>query len=153
MPDHHLRNRNLSLKAKGFLSRMLFLPEDGGYTLQGLACINRESIDAIRHAIRELDQAGHIQRSREQDEKGRLRGADYVTFELPQPVPVSVSPTLENPTQKKPTLENSMQLNKDKLITEKPMKEGLNTDSSPINFPTPLPLDEDEAAASPPERT
>ena len=102
MSNHHLRNRALSLKAKGLLSQMLSLPEDWDYTLQGLARINRESIDAIRQAIRELEQAGYIQRSRERDEKGRLRGADYVIFELPQPVPASVSPTLENPT-----LENS----------------------------------------------
>ena len=46
-----------------------------------------------------------------------------------------------------------MQLNKDKLITEKQKKEGLNTDSIPIHSPNPLPLDEDEAAASLPERT
>ena len=137
MSNHHLRNRALSLKAKGLLSQMLSLPEDWDYTLQGLARINRESIDAIRQAIRELEQAGYIQRSRERDEKGRLRGADYVIFELPQPVPASVSPTLENPTlenptQENPTLENPMQLNKDKLITEKQKKEGLNTDSLPI---------------------
>ena len=143
MSNHHLRNRALSLKAKGLLSQMLSLPEDWDYTLQGLARINRESIDAIRQAIRELEQAGYIQRSRERDEKGRLRGADYVIFELPQPVPASVSPTLENP----------MQLNKDKLITKKQKKEGLNTDSLPIHSPNPLPSDEDEAAAPPPERT
>lgn len=83
MSNHHLRNRALSLKAKGLLSQMLSLPEDWDYTLQGLARINRESIDAIRQAIRELEQAGYIQRSRERDEKGRLRGADYVIFELP----------------------------------------------------------------------
>ena len=142
MSNHHLRNRALSLKAKGLLSQMLSLPEDWDYTLQGLARINRESIDAIRQAIRELEQAGYIQRSRERDEKGRLRGADYVIFELPQPVPASVSPTLENPTlenptQENPTLENPMQLNKDKLITEKQKKEGLNTDSLPIHEQSP----------------
>jgi len=121
MSNHHLRNRALSLKAKGLLSQMLSLPEDWDYTLQGLARINRESIDAIRQAIRELEQAGYIQRSRERDEKGRLRGADYVIFELPQPIPASVSPTLENPTlenptQENPTLENPMQLNKDAVL-------------------------------------
>ena len=46
-----------------------------------------------------------------------------------------------------------MQLNKDKLITEKQKKEGSNTDSIPIHSPNPLPLDEDETVASPPERT
>ena len=58
MSNHHLRNRVLSLKAKGLLSQMLSLPEDWDYTLQGLARINRESIDAIRQAIRaQLDAA------------------------------------------------------------------------------------------------
>ena len=141
MSNHHLRNRGLTLKAKGLLSQMLSLPEDWDFTLKGLSLINREQIDAIRAAIRELEQAGYIVRSRERDSQGRLRGADYVIYEQPQPVPDS------------PTLENPMQLNKDKLITEKQKKEGLNTDSIPIHSPNPLPLDEDEAAAPPPERT
>ena len=141
MSNHHLRNKDLSLKAKGLLSQMLSLPEDWDYTLKGLSLINREQIDAIRAAIRELEQAGYIVRSRERDSQGRLRGADYVIYEQPQPVPDS------------PTLENPMQLNKDKLITEKQKKEGLNTDSLPIHSPNPLPLDEDETAAPPPERT
>ena len=170
MSNHHLRNKELSLKAKGLLSQMLSLPEDWDYTLAGLSYINREKIDAIREAIKELEKAGYIKRSRERDEKGRLRGADYVIYEQPQPdeeqeatPPISDLPTLENPTldnptlekptQEKPTLENPMQLNKDKLITEKQKKEGLNTDSIPIHSPNPLPLDEDEAAAPPPEWT
>ena len=56
MSNHHLRNKELSLKAKGLLlSQMLSLPEDWDYTLAGLSCINQESIDAIRVAIRESD--------------------------------------------------------------------------------------------------
>ena len=47
MSNHHLRNKELSLKAKGLLSQMLSLPEDWDYTLAGLSYINRESIDAI----------------------------------------------------------------------------------------------------------
>ena len=58
MSNHHLRNRELSLKAKGLLSQMLSLPEKWDYTLQGLAYINREQIDAIRQAVHELEQAG-----------------------------------------------------------------------------------------------
>ena len=89
MSNHHLRNKDLSLKAKGLLSQMLSLPEDWDYTLKGLSLINREQIDAIRAAIRELEQAGYIVRSRERDSQGRLRGADYVIYEQPQPVPDS----------------------------------------------------------------
>ena len=76
MSNHHLRNKELSLKAKGLLSQMLSLPEDWDYTLAGLSHINREKIDAIREAVKELEKAGYIVRSRERDEKGRLRGAD-----------------------------------------------------------------------------
>ena len=53
---------------------MLSLPDDWDYTLQGLAQINKESIDAIREAVRELERAGYIERSRERDERGCLRG-------------------------------------------------------------------------------
>ena len=97
MSNHHLRNQELSLKAKGLLSQMLSLPDNWDYTLKGLSLINREKIDAIREAIRELERAGYIVRSRERDVKGRLRGADYVIYEFPQK-PVSDLPTLENPT-------------------------------------------------------
>ncbi len=83
MSNYHLRDKSLSLKAKGLLSQILSLPEDWDYTLKGLALINREKIDAIRQAIRELEQAGYIVRSRERDERGRLRGADYVIYEQP----------------------------------------------------------------------
>ena len=54
MSNHHLRNKELSLKAKGLLSQMLSLPEDWDYTLAGLSYINRGSIDAIRTAVWEL---------------------------------------------------------------------------------------------------
>ena len=57
MSNYHLRDKRLSLKAKGLLSQMLSLPEEWDYTLAGLCYINRESKDAIRTAIRELEQA------------------------------------------------------------------------------------------------
>ncbi len=91
--NHHLRNRELSLKAKGLLSQMLSLPEKWDYTLQGLAYINREQIDAIRQAVHELERAGYIVRTRERDNRGRLRGAEYTIYEEPQPP--SNQPALE----------------------------------------------------------
>ena len=159
MSNHHLRNKELTLKAKGLLSQMLSLPEDWDYTLAGLSFINREKIDAIREAVKELERAGYIVRSRERDEKGRLRGADYVIFEQPQPptpdLPTLENPTLDNPTQEKPmlekpTLENPMQLNKDIQKTDLSKKEKSNTDLSsnhsiPILSPNPSPLREETA--------
>ena len=121
MSNHHLRNHTLSLKAKGLLSQMLSLPDDWDYTLQGLAQINKESIDAIREAVRELERAGYIKRSRERDERGCLRGTVYTIYEQPHAEPTPEEPTqekpaLNNPTSEKPmlekpTLENPMQLN------------------------------------------
>ena len=157
MSNHHLRNKELSLKAKGLLSQMLSLPEDWDYTLKGLSLINREKIDAIREAIRELERAGYIVRSRERDEKGRLRGTDYIIYEQPPNLdlptlenPTLDNPTLEKPTQEKPTLENPMQLNKDIQKTDLPKKEKSNTDLSsnhsiPILSPNPSPLREETA--------
>ena len=127
MSNHHLRNKDLSLKAKGLLSQMLSLPEDWDFTLKGLSLINREQIDAIRAAVRELEQAGYIVRSRERDSQGRLRGADYIIYEQPQPVPDSPTlenPTLDNPTQEKPTQEKPTQLNKDRSSKEKSITDG-----------------------------
>ena len=51
MSNHHLRNRDLSLKSKGLLSQMLALPEDWDYTLKGLAYINKESVDEPKYII------------------------------------------------------------------------------------------------------
>ena len=160
MSNHHLRNKELTLKAKGLLSQMLSLPEDWDYTLAGLSHINREKIDAIREAVRELERAGYIVRSRERDAKGRLRGADYVIYEQPQLPPKPDLPTLENPTQENPTLEkptqeNPMQLNKEVQRTNLSKKEKSNTDtqsthSIPILSSDPSPLE--GQAAAPPER-
>ena len=93
MSNHHLRDKSLSLKAKGLLSQILSLPEEWDYTLQGLACINRERLDAIRQAVHELERAGYIVRTRERDSQGRLCGAEYSIYEQPQPP--SDSPALE----------------------------------------------------------
>ena len=152
MSNHHLRNKELSLKAKGLLSQMLSLPEDWDYTLAGLSHINREKIDAIREAVKELEKAGYIVRSRERDEKGRLRGADYVIYEQPQPrEPEAATSGGQPPILDLPTLENPTQLNKDILSKEQSITDLSSTDSIPFHSLHPLPFAHGEAA-TPPER-
>ena len=142
MSNHHLRNKELTLKAKGLLSQMLSLPENWDYTLAGLSHINKESIDAIRTAVLELEKTGYIERSQGRDEKGKMTAITYTIYEQPQ------SPVLENPTTDNPTSENPMQLNKDIQKTdpskkkEERNKDGLSTDSIPILSPNPSPLRE-----------
>ena len=139
MSNHHLRNKELSLKAKGLLSQMLSLPEDWDYTLAGLSYINRESIDAIRTAVWELEKAGYITRRQGRDEKGKMTAIEYTIYEQTQPPaldcpvlenPTADNPILENPTPDNPTSENPMQLNKDIQKTNLSKKEKSNTDLS-----------------------
>ena len=141
MSNHHLRNHTLSLKAKGLLSQMLSLPEDWDYTLQGLAQINKESIDAIREAVRELERAGYIKRSRERDERGCLRGTVYTIYEQPHAEstpeePAQALPTLDHPTLEKPMLDLPTLENPTQLITKstKKEKDKVQTYQLPIRF-------------------
>ena len=78
MSNYHLRDKELSLKAKGLLSQMLSLPDDWDYTLAGLSHINRESKDAIRSAVNELEAAGYIRRHQKTDASGKFSGNEYV---------------------------------------------------------------------------
>ena len=124
MSNHHLKNKFLSLKAKGLMSLMLSLPDDWDYTLRGLSYISLEKVDAIRNAVEELEREGYIIRSRERDEQGKLRGIEYIIHENP----VSDLPVLEKPTLDNPALENPTQLNTNISNTKKS-----NTDLSNIH--------------------
>ena len=144
MSNHHLRNANLSLKAKGLLSMMLSLPEDWNYTTRGLAKICKEGVDAIGAALRELEAAGYIVRHKLRDRQGRISDTEYVIYEQPQlRKPDTDSPDTENPYMDKPDTEKPAELNIEKLNTEKTITYGSSTDSIPFR---------ETAAARPPER-
>ena len=146
MSNHHLRNANLSLKAKGLLSMMLSLPEDWNYTTRGLAKICKEGVDAIGAALRELEGAGYIVRHQRRDKSGRITDTEYVIYEQPQPDmshPDTASPDTENPDMVKPDTEKPTELNIEKSNTEKSITYGSSTDSIPFR---------ETAAARPPER-
>ena len=144
MSNHHLRNANLSLKAKGLLSMMLSLPEDWNYTTRGLAKICKEGVDAIGAALRELEAAGYIVRHKLRDRQGRISDTEYVIYEQPQlRKPDTDSPDMENPYMDKPDTEKHAELNIEKLNTEKTITYGSSTDSIPFREP---------AAAQLPER-
>ncbi len=144
MSNHHLRNVNLSLKAKGLLSMMLSLPEDWNYTTRGLAKICKEGVDAIGAALRELEAAGYIVRHKLRDRQGRISDTEYVIYEQPQlRKPDTDSPDTENPYMDKPDTEKPAELNIEKSNTQKQNIYGSSTDSIPFR---------ETAAARPPER-
>ena len=83
MSNYHLRDRSLSLKAKGLLSLMLSLPEDWDYTMKGLARICKDGIDSISGGIRELEAHGYLVRARVRNENGQLGSIEYTILEQP----------------------------------------------------------------------
>ncbi len=113
MSNHHFRNRNLSLKAKGVMSLMLSLPEGWDYTVAGLATLSKDGLDSVRSALKELEREGYLKMERERDEKGKLGKASYVLSEIP----IVENPILENPRLENPILEKPAQLNTYPLST------------------------------------
>ena len=111
MSNYHLRDKSLSLKAKGLLSLMLSLPEDWDYTTKGFAYICKDGVDSICATVRELEGAGwYIVRARERNEDGQLGSIEYTILEQPKepaqtPAPIQEKPIRENPIQVKPMLD------------------------------------------------
>ena len=141
MSNHHLRNANLSLKAKGLLSMMLSLPEDWNYTTRGLAKICKEGVDAIGAALRELEAAGYIVRHKLRDRQGRISDTEYVIYEQPQPKnpdtpqPDMASPDTENPDMVKPDTEKPAELNTKRSNIQKSNTHLSNTHSFVLSTP------------------
>ncbi len=134
MSNHHLRNTELSLKAKGLLSLMLSLPEDWDYTTKGLAHICKDGVDSITTALKELERHGYLTRQRLRYDNGQLGDIEYTIHEQPVSTEnTGLSPKRENPRQVKPEQakpkqaepeqENPAQLNTNPLKTKKSKKD------------------------------
>ena len=145
MSNYHLRDRSLSLKAKGLLSLMLSLPEDWDYTMRGLARICKDGIDSISGGIRELEAHGYLVRARVRNENGQLGSIEYTILEQPKdpaqtPAPIREKPIRENPIQVKPMLDAPIQENPAQLNTKEQNKElSITQGSSPIPSSPPTP--------------
>ena len=134
MANYHLRDKRLSLKAVGLLSKMLSLPEEWDYTTRGLAAICKDGVDAIGAAIKELETCGYLVRHRLRDDRGRMRDTEYVIYESPHTaLPDTENPYLDNPDTVKPDTENPAQLSKDISDSQKEInKNGSSIHSIPF---------------------
>ena len=144
MCNIHLRDKSLSLKAKGMLSIFLSLPDEWHYSVKGLSEICQEGPDCIRSVLKELEAAGYLIRRRTRKENGQLGDAEYLIFETPQPKdeedritassvqaePVQKTPMQENPAQVKPVQNDPAGIKKEEVITEESKTDPLNTDQS-----------------------
>lgn len=111
MSNYHLREKNMSLKAKGLLSLMLSLPDGWDFSINGLISICKEERTAIRAILKELEQFHYLVRTSERDSKGRFKYI-YNIFELPQ------NPDVENLYTDNLYADNVLQLNTEQSSTE-----------------------------------
>nr|WP_314462735.1 helix-turn-helix domain-containing protein [uncultured Clostridium sp.] len=103
-----LKNKNLSLKAKGLYAYMWSLPDDWDYSVAGLTTLLKEGKDAINEALKELEREGYLVRTILR-EGGKFKDMDYILHEFPQ-----FPPFTENPHTEKPLTGNPQQLNTNK---------------------------------------
>ena len=88
MSNYHLKDRELSLKAKGLMSVILSLPEDWDYSLKGLSYITNDGLASVRSGIQELEKRGYITRGEQtRDENGRMSASEYFVYENPEQNP------------------------------------------------------------------
>ena len=142
MSNHHLRDKSLSLKAKGLLSLMLSLPEEWDYTTKGLARICKDGVDSICAGVRELEEHGYVIRQRVRNPNGQLGAIEYTILEQPRPPepekPERENPVLDNPEQAYPVLEEPEQGNPAQLNTNRSSKEKSKKDLSSTEGSNPV---------------
>ena len=124
MANFHLRDKSLSLKAVGLLSKMLSFNDGWKFSTKGLSAICKEGPDAILSALRELEKHGYLVRHRQRDGKGRMSSTIFEIYEEPQEsTPEREMPHTENPCVEKPDVDNprgdkSAQINTNQVITQ-----------------------------------
>ena len=104
-----LRDKRLSLKAKGFLAVIMSLPEDWDFSIKGICSILKEGSTAIYSTIDELKEYGYCFVERERDERGYFSGSDYIFLEQPH----IDSPHKECPYAENPNVDNQAQIKKE----------------------------------------
>ena len=126
MSNEFLRNRELSLKAKGLLAVCLSLPDTWDYSINGLVAICKESITAVRNAMKELEEHGYMKINKLQNEKGHFY-YEYVIFETPHTGFLYVdNADMDKLPMENPVVGNQGQLNTNQLSTEEVSTNELN---------------------------
>ncbi len=131
MSNFHLRDKNLSLKAKGLLSFMLSLPDDWDYSLKGLVSICKENKDAIRSTLNELKTYHYLIIEPYRTEKGKF-GYNYLIYEKPliEPNKTLNPPYMDFPYTDKPNADNPLQINTNIINTNNKIDNIDNIDKS-----------------------
>lgn len=112
MPIVHLKDKSLSLKAVGLLSKMLSLPDDWDYSLNGLVSITKDGLDSVRSALNELKDHDYVEILKLRTDKGTFK-YNYLVFENPaeKALKLQNKPDRENPYLVEPNVVNPGQYN------------------------------------------
>lgn len=129
MSNKHLKDKSLSLKAKGLLSLMLSLPENWNYSINGIISICKESETTIKSTLEELKKQDYLVVTKERDDKGHFIYV-YNIYEnrINKSVKIDKSPGGDFPPLDNPPVENIGQLNTNNKKTKN--KEKLNKKKS-----------------------
>ena len=119
MSNYHLRDKNLSYKAKGLLSFMLSLPDNWDYSINGLVAVSKENETAIKNILNELKINHYLEIVKVHNDKGRYE-YEYNIYEQPQHnLPKVENPPMDNPPMEEPVMDNQGQINNKEIITNK----------------------------------
>ena len=121
MSNRFLRNKEMSLKAKGLLALCLSLPETWDYSMNGLVAICKENITAVRSALKELEEHGHLKIIKKKGEKGRFI-YEYVIFESPH---IENLPLENLPVESLPVENHRQQSIEEESIDEEIIKDSI----------------------------
>ena len=123
MSNSHLRDKDLSLKAKGLLSQMLSLPPNWDYTVNGLVAINSEKKAAITSTLKELQVHGYLVITKKMPNETASGRIEYVYDIYEEKQGIKKQGTEKQDTENQGLefqgIENQPQLNTDELNTEK----------------------------------
>ena len=107
-----LRDNNLSLKAKGFLTVIMALPDDWDFSIKGICSVLKEGKTSVYSAVQELKENRYCKTTPSRDEKGLIIGLDYVFYEEPyEEEPNKEEPQQDNPHSENRDMDNMPQLN------------------------------------------
>ncbi|WP_363472811.1 helix-turn-helix domain-containing protein [Companilactobacillus musae] len=117
-----LKDKRLSLKAKGLLAYMLSLPDDWKFYETELIEHSTDKRDSVRTGLQELEKLGYLVRIQTRAERGKFGQKDWQVSDEPSLTTVSPQtdfPSTDNPTSDKPISDNPTLLSTNEPITNK----------------------------------
>ena len=131
MSNVHLRDPNLTWKARGLLSTILSFPPDWDYTLAGLAKCAKDNIDSTRTGVLELENNGYLHRIQHRKPNGTWARMEFQVYEDPAENQYFNNETKSETSEKSTSKDKTNRKSKNKTF-----KNDVDTRSQPVlDFP------------------